>query len=194
MLVRKPAKSSPRRAVAAVEMAFLLPLLLTLIIGVWELGRIIQVYQMMMTAARDGARLAAQGKIINTQNDYTFIRYQAGSPSAASPATDINPTDNPPYVYNTIMSSLQAAGVTDLTGVTLSFAFIEGDTTRVAPFQGLKNERFKIVLTVPYANVRWTNLTLFAPPTLRIEVYWQMMVDDPFTVNTTLPTWNPINN
>jgi hypothetical protein len=23
---------------------------------------------------------------------------------------------------------------------------------------------------------------------------WQIMVDDPFVVNTTIPSWNPVNN
>ena len=192
MLIRR--RPSCRRAVAAVELAFMLPFLLAILIGVWELGRIIHVQQLLVTAARDGARLAAQGTIINTTGAYTFIRYQANSPAPASPVTKANPADTPPYVEDTIRDSLIGAGITDLTGVQISFGFTEGDTSRVAPFQGLKNERFKVRVSLPYNNVRWTNLSMFAPNTLTVEVYWQMMVDDPFTLNTVMPGWNPINN
>jgi Flp pilus assembly protein TadG len=181
-----------RRAAAAIEMAVVVPILLTIVIGVWELGRCIQVLTIMENAARDGARIAAQGTIINTTAAYTFIRFHQGSPAAGSPPTPAYPADNPPYVYDAITNSLNGAGITNLTGAQITFQFVQGDTTRVAPYQGLKNERFMITVTVPYANVNWTNLTLFAPTSLTVRVYWQMMVDDPFTVNTSLPGWNPM--
>ena len=192
MLIRRY-RPAQRPAVAAVELAFVLPLLLGILIGVWELGRIVHVQQLLVTAARDGARLAAQGTIINTTGAYTFIRFEPGSPPEANPATKTNPTDTPPYVIDAVKNTLIGAGITDLTGIQISFEFVEGSPGRVAPFQGLKNERFKVRVSLPYDNVRWTNLSLFAPNMLTVEVYWQMMVDDPFTLNSQLPGWNPSN-
>src|SRR5262249_58476296 len=111
MLIRlhRPAR---RRAVAAVEMAFMLPLLLAMLIGVWEMGRIVQVQNFIVTAARDGARLAAQGTIINTTGAYTFIRFTAGTPSAASPPAKTDPADTAHYVAEAIKDSLIASAST----------------------------------------------------------------------------------
>jgi Flp pilus assembly protein TadG len=64
----KPAnKPSQRRGVVAVEAAIITPLLLIMMFGVWEVGRIIQVKQMMVNSAREGARLAAGGYTVNSQ-------------------------------------------------------------------------------------------------------------------------------
>jgi Flp pilus assembly protein TadG len=62
-----------RRAVAAVEFAFLSPFLLTLLFGLWQVGRIVEVMQLMDNAAREGARLASQAQIINQVGAFTLI-------------------------------------------------------------------------------------------------------------------------
>ena len=52
---------------AIVEMAVVLPLILALLIGLWEVARMIQVLQLMSTAAREGARAAATTQSTNAQ-------------------------------------------------------------------------------------------------------------------------------
>ncbi len=52
-----------RRGVAAVEMAAITPLLLILILGIWEVSRMVEVQQVLQNAAREGARQAASGRI-----------------------------------------------------------------------------------------------------------------------------------
>ena len=47
-----------RSGVAAVEMALTLPLVLTLLVGTWEVGRIIEVQQFLNVGAREAARQA----------------------------------------------------------------------------------------------------------------------------------------
>jgi hypothetical protein len=37
--------------------------------------------------------------------------------------------------------------------------------------------------------VRWIEFGLLNPTTVSYTVDWRMLMDDPFTVNTTLPTW-----
>ena len=64
-------------------------------------------------------------------------------------------------------------------------------TTTADPYNGVKNQRFRVRYRFPYDNVRWTTLSLINPTTLTAEAYWQCLVDDPFTVNTTLPGWSP---
>ncbi len=57
----------PRRGVAAVELALTLPLVLTLLMGTWEVGRIIEVQQYLNAGAREAARQAGSGIVTNSQ-------------------------------------------------------------------------------------------------------------------------------
>jgi Flp pilus assembly protein TadG len=52
-----------QRAVAAVEFAALLPLILTLLVGLWEVGRLVETQQLLTNAAREGGRQAATGQV-----------------------------------------------------------------------------------------------------------------------------------
>ncbi|WP_020468357.1 TadE family protein [Zavarzinella formosa] len=163
---------------AAVEFAIVVPFLLLLLVGIWELGRIINVQIILNNAARDAARLAAQANIVNTTGAYTQIKYNTGTPN----------------IDASIRGYLQAAGITNLTGLVTQVEFLEGagmGNTSADPYTGVKNQQFRIRIQIPYANVRWTSLTLINPTTLTAEAYWQCLVDDPFTLNTTLPGWSP---
>ena len=175
--------SDQRRGVAAVEFAFCLPFLLLLLVGIWELGRIINVQIILNNAARDGARLGAQANIINQFGEYTRIKFNTGTPN----------------VEGAIKAYLHAAGITNQNGLVIELQFVEGATaggapptsTSADPHTGAKNQRFRVKVSLPYDNVRWTNLSLVNPSTLTAEVYWQCFVDEPFTVNTTMPGWSP---
>jgi Flp pilus assembly protein TadG len=178
-----PGTARRRRGVAAVEFACIVPLLLLLLVGIWELGRIIHVQIIMNNAARDAARLGAQANIVNTTGAYTQIHFDTGTPN----------------IDQSVRAYLTAAGITDLTGLVIEFQFVEPATAGGAvptavnadPCDGVKNQRFRVKVSIPYDNVRWTSLSLINPSTLTAEVYWQCLVDDPFTVNTTLPGWSP---
>src|ERR1700730_11773980 len=67
MFVKYAAKSSVgaqgrRRGVAALEFAVCLPLLFTILFGLWEVGRITEVQQVMWNSAREAARDASLGQ------------------------------------------------------------------------------------------------------------------------------------
>lgn len=173
----RPRSSRHRFGAAAVEMACVTPLMLVILIGIWECGRLIQVQQIMQCAARDAARLAAQANIIATNGAYTQINFNTGSPN----------------VDQTIRSYLAVSGITNQTGVTTAFTLLDGSGNPISgqPLNGTKNQRFRITITVPYDNVRWTNLGIVNPTTLSVSVDWQMLVDDPFSVDTALPGWSP---
>lgn len=51
-----------RRAVVAAEFAVVAPLLMTVVLGMIEIGRAFEVQQQLFAAARDGARFAAMDK------------------------------------------------------------------------------------------------------------------------------------
>src|SRR4051794_34205705 len=124
---------SRRRGVAAVEFALVLPFLLLLLIGVWELGRMIQVQMILHNAARDGARLAAQSNIVNSSGAYTQIRFNSGTPN----------------IDGAIRANLMAAGITNLNGIVIELEFVEAasggaptGSTQTDPYLGAKNQRF----------------------------------------------------
>lgn len=50
-----------RRGVAAVEFAVVMPVMAILIIGLWEVGRMVEVQQFLVNACREGARQASTG-------------------------------------------------------------------------------------------------------------------------------------
>jgi Flp pilus assembly protein TadG len=171
--------SSLRSGVAAVELAVVLPFVFLLVLGTWELGRTVQVYQILNDAAREGARIAAQGQIINLLGSYTQINVNTGSPD----------------VFDAVKNTLHAAGINtasfDTSKVTFTFVDSSGNdlTSPTQPWQGTKGMRFKITATLPYSAFRWTTLNLLNISQIQVTFYWASLIDDPFTVNTTLPSW-----
>jgi Flp pilus assembly protein TadG len=76
-------RSAPRRGVAAVELAVLLPFITILLLGTWEVGRLIEVNQILSNSAREGARQACTGMLSNTQLQNIVLNYltNAGIPT-----------------------------------------------------------------------------------------------------------------
>jgi len=206
-MVRRP-QFARRSGAAAVEFAIVMNFVLVpLMIGVWELGRVVFVQQLVASAAREGARLAAQGQTIN----------QTGSPTQI--VTEIIPSQNgsnQPNVKATVYQTLVAAGLKNLRwnidtvvpantvdDLTVSFQF-DTNLSPVPqpaataqqpapvggqPWQGVKGQRFTLYVKVPYDRVGWTVLGLVKPTAIDYTVEWRMMVDDTFSVNPNLPAW-----
>lgn len=187
-----------RHGVAAVEMAVLLVPLLTLFLCAVELGRLVQVSQLVTNAAREGARMAAQGVNVQVLGNFVYVYTDSSS-------TIVSGT-NPVYVKEIVNDYLITANITNVTGVTIEFKFLQADgvtddTTRTDPWQGKKGDMFRLKVTVPYNNFRWTNMWMPANDStsgklffwdiqsMSEQVKWGMMADDPFTVNTAIPNW-----
>jgi hypothetical protein len=190
---RRTAPVSARRGVAAVEFAFLAPVLFTLLLGLWQVGRIIQVKQILDNSAREGARLASQAQIIAPVGGFTLIQTSGGIPN----------------VQDTICEYLSNAGVVDSTTVNdvqVTFTFLDSfpsastlNTSGTPPYspyppsapyhpwQGVKGMRFQITVTLPIQDVNWTPFPLSG--NLTSQVVWVILADNPFTVNTTVPGW-----
>jgi Flp pilus assembly protein TadG len=183
-----------RRGVAAVEFAFVTMLFVVpLVIGVWEVGRLIQVQQIVSNAAREGARIGAQA--VTLQNGVrTQIKTSASTPS----------------VKSAVYQSLYAAGLTGLreSDVAVTFAFTSGRTTDYVPAPsdppgtnfpagsmppdpcyGDKGQSFTVSVSIPWDKVRWVNIGLLRPAAVSYTVTWQMLIDERFTLTDTLPSW-----
>lgn len=179
-----------RTAVAAVETFFVVTfVLIPVLIGVWEVGRLVQVQQIVSNAAREGARLAAQGRTIQTDGTVTQIVVEVPPPNTA----------NTPNVKAAVYQSLTGAGLTtlDWNDVTVDFqwqtpiinvpgppAYPPGATN---VYEGQKGQRFQVKVTIPFSKVRWSTLGLVNPTQVTYTVQWRMMVDDPFVINPALP-------
>jgi len=175
--------SPARRGVAAIELAFVTMLFVVpLIIGIWDVGRYIHVKQLVANSAREGARLAAQGFTIESDGTQVQIHSSTGSPN----------------VKDTVTDYLRAAGLTNVSAsdVTVTFTFTTAKTTApnigtfpTDPYLGEKGETYTVYVSVPWTKVRWINLGILQPTDVHFTVTWRMLIDDAFTVNTTLPSW-----
>ena len=199
-----------RRGTATVELAVvMLTVVIPLTLGLWEMGRYVQVQQIVANSSREGARMAAQAVTINSQGSSTQI---------VTTVTPPNPSKLP-SVKGAVMQYLAGQGLTNLRyqDVDVTFAFRpaeSGDPALVnavagatEPYQGVQNQRFRVTVTIsdetspgsgilkPVGSrplrerVLWTTLGIVRPDTVRYQVDWVMLVDRPFTVNATLPTW-----
>jgi Flp pilus assembly protein TadG len=176
---------SARSGTAAVEFAAVMTFVLVpLMIGLWEMGRVVHVQQVVANGAREGARLAAQANTINSTGSTTQIMTAVGPTNAAQT----------PNVKAAVMQYLSGAGLSKLTwnDVTVTFAFTSGNTALTDPYQGSKGQKFGVTVTLNQAALDkclWTALGLVKPSSVTYTVNWQIMVDDPFSINANLPTW-----
>jgi hypothetical protein len=175
-----------RSGTAAVECgATLMFVLAPLMIGTWEVGRLVFCQQVVVNACREGARLAAQGRTINT----------SGAP------TDITISSGSPCVKDTVFFGLVTGGLPELErSYCLSkttFTFISpyvkansSDPDPTEPSNAQKGQPFRIALSIEWSKVRWISLGIVNPTTIDYQVDWRILVDDPFSVSTTMPAWN----
>lgn len=164
----------PRSGAATVEFAIILMPLLILLFGIWEVGRMIQVQEILSAAAREGARIAAQGTIVNLTGAYTEIRVSGSDPNL----TDI------------VRLSLEQAGL-DATGLEVTFINVT-DSGRAEPYQALKGDQVRVLVRIPYANVRLTTVPFLDAGLeyITASADFYAVRDDPFQVEESLPSWS----
>jgi hypothetical protein len=179
--MRNPLRSS-RGGAAVVELAIILPLLLLLLVGIWVVGRLIEVHQTVDWAAREGARVASQGQIVDLENDYVQI------------------TED--YVEDTVKSYFKASKISD-TDVEVTYENIGPPPSGPAPsgttdpWQAKKGDRLIVTVRLPHDSVRLPVPTAMLgwalpnPTHLESRVEIQSVQDDPFVINDVLPTWTP---
>jgi Flp pilus assembly protein TadG len=185
--MRLSPRPTARAGVAAVEFAVVLPLIFLLLMGTWEVARLVQVQAILTNAVREGARLAAQGEIINLTGDFTLIVVSGTDPNNPDVTSAVQN-----YVHNADPNYKAGSGIAT-TGMVVTFTFVDtsGNPTNpgAQPWQATKGQRFRVTATLPYNNFRWTTLNLLNVTHITASTDWMSMVDDPFTVNTTLPSW-----
>ena len=122
-----------RFGAAAVELAVVLPLLVTLLLGLWEVGRMIEVTQVLSNAAREGARLAANGNVTISQVNTHVQNYITNA--------GLNATGNTIQIQN----------------LTKNPTPLPTDPS-ADPLVADQLDHLRVKVTLPFSNVKWVVL------------------------------------
>jgi Flp pilus assembly protein TadG len=183
-----PRKLSRRRGVAAVEFAACLPLMFLLLFGLWEVGRITEVTQVMWNSARESARDASLGQdnlLTVANNLLTYLQSAEPTAFAQGHAT----TMKAPVVTLPANTTGYTCWDTTANRELFTMTFSDATTTSVTdPTAMLQLDRYVIGVQVPYASVGWLPVaTITGTSRLYVAVDWASMVDSPFQIAPYLP-------
>jgi Flp pilus assembly protein TadG len=140
----------------AVVMAFLIPLLL---FGLWEVGRLVEVSQVLNNAAREGARQAATGQPDKSQVTAVIMQYLQNE---GLPTTHANVT------IDNLGKPQQAKGTT------------AGGNYN--PQNAKELDCLEVTVTVPFHDVEWVNIPVVTGPTTLVggHAIWASVKDRAF--------------
>ena len=166
-MMRKPARARHRRGTVIVEAAVVLPVLLIMMLGIWEVGRIIQLQQIISNSAREGARLAAAGKLNGTDVTAAMVQQEVRD-----------------YLTTTGFPT------TAVSGAVITVTPISGSWTD--PSQAPPLDLFRVSVQIPsgpaFESLRWSFLGRLTPVTqITGQAVWRSLNNTEVTVNTTLP-------
>jgi Flp pilus assembly protein TadG len=172
-----------RNGTAAVEFAVCLPLLLLILFGLWEVGRMTEVQNVMWNAAREGARDASMGQD-NLQsvanNVLTYLQSAEpmafGSGHTTTMRSSVVTLDANTYGYtcwdSTANRELFTITFKDVTNTAVT------DPTGMAQL-----DHYQITIQVPYASIGWIPLEVTGRTRLYVSVDWACMIDTPFQIS-----------
>jgi Flp pilus assembly protein TadG len=166
--MKRSYRPNHRRGVVAVEAAITLPLLLILMLGTWEVGRMVQVDQTLNNAAREGARLAAGGYVNSTPVTKAMVQQAVRD-----------------YMTS---AGLPAAAVS---GATINLA-CQATPNWTDPWNALPLDRFQISLVIPpgpaFNSLRWNLLNrLTSIQQFSVTASWMSLNNSKIVVSTQLP-------
>ncbi len=191
-LVRRRRSSCPnangfdRGGIAAVELAVCLPFFVIALLGIWEVGRFLEVQQTLDNSAREGGRQASTGKKTNAEVCDSVYQNLLG-------ANQFIPTG----------STVSFADAMSGTDVTRTYTVNKPDKTKfdfTVTVQNITGARdaaaanqldvIRVSITYPADAVRWLTLGRYVAngTNLTAKSEWCSMADVPLTVSTTIPT------
>lgn len=177
-----------RQGVAAVEFAFCLPLMLVMLAGLWEVGRITEVQEVVWNSAREAARDASLGQDnLQTVASNLATYLQAAEPGAFGKGHSTS------LIAPVVALPANTTGYTcwDSTANRELFTITFKDLTNTSvtdPTAMSQLDRYEIGIQVPYASIAWSPLAQFTGMSrLYATVDWVSMVDSPFQITPSLP-------
>ncbi len=182
------AANGRRHGAAAVEFAVCLPLMLLVLTGLWEVGRITQVAEVMWNSAREGARDASLGQnnlSSVTTNVLTYLQNadptafgQGHTTSLIAPVISL-PANTTGYTCwdSTANQELFTLTFLDVTQPTVT------DPTAMTQL-----DVYQIGVQVPYNSIRLSPIAQVTNMSrLSVNVVWTSLVDSPFQITPYLP-------
>jgi Flp pilus assembly protein TadG len=150
-----------RRGSAAVELALTLPLMITMLSGLWELGRALEVQNVLANGAREAARQASTGQYTNAQVQQIALNYIKASLNDTTGTLTVN--------LAVTVTNLNAPGTDATAAVSLD------------PIQ--------VSIAVPFKDVRWINLPLVTnnSTVITTQVTWICLKDVAYPTTTPQP-------
>jgi Flp pilus assembly protein TadG len=156
-----------RRGVVAVEAALVLTFVVPIMLGVWEVGRMVEMSRILQDAASEGARIAAGG-------------YSNGTTVTVA------------VVQTTVQNYLTAAGFPSaaVSGAQISVTNLSSDPW-TDPCNALPLDPFSVTVTIPsgaaFNSLFWITGTFTGIGQLSATVNWVSANDAQAVVSTTLP-------
>jgi Flp pilus assembly protein TadG len=156
-----------RRGVVAVEAALVLTFVVPIMLGVWQVGRMVEMSRILQDAASEGARIAAGG-------------YSNGTTVTVA------------VVQTTVQNYLTAAGFPSaaVSGAQISVTNLSSDPW-TDPCNALPLDPFSVTVTIPsgtaFKSLCWVASTITGVNQLSATVHWLSANDAHAVVNTTLP-------
>jgi len=147
-----------RAGIAAVELAVILPLILTFLLGLWEVGRYVEAQQILVNGAREGARQASTGVKDAAAVKTAVVTYLQQKGISKVTTSDVTVT------------CITNSALTDPTAST------QLDQWRVTVTVSADNVKWVIL-----------NKSITTISTLSGSADWYSMQDVPLVVNTSIP-------
>jgi Flp pilus assembly protein TadG len=137
--MRLSMRNTQRRGAAAVEFAVCLPLLVTILLGILEMGRLMMVEEILVNCARDGARTAAVTSFADSSGNLDQTAVSA--------------------ITNRVISNLTGSTVNVTAGdspTPVVVAGVDGANSSAKSLQTLaQGDYVQVTTTVPFSKVAW---------------------------------------
>ena len=170
------------------EFACCLPVMMLILTGLWEVGRVMEVQTVMMNSAREAARDASLGQDNLQAVANNLLSYLQGAEPTAfgaghqtsiiAPVISL-PANTVGYTCwdNTANRELFTITFSDLT-----------DPSDTDPTLMSQLDLYKIGVLVPFNSISWSSIVPVDGATrLSVFVIWASLVDSPFQIAPNLP-------
>jgi len=165
-----------------VELLITMPIFFVLIVGTWEVGRLVELQQLVNSAAREGGRQASSGKYTTTQVQGVVTTYLS---NAGLPITDSNGNPNVTVTAVDVTAGNIPLNPSSYNGNVLP----QMDHVRVTVAYPMDNARYLTSGGFTTKNYGFVGFGTFVPAgsLINASADWYVMSDVPITVPTTIP-------
>ena len=123
MIKRTTTHMHRRRGAALVEMALVLPIFVSVTLGIIEFGRAMMVSQLVTNAAREGARLGSLDGTTNSEIEADIRSFLQGSANVAGGSVSVTITITPATGNPDPANNVSLANVRDEVNVAVAIPF-----------------------------------------------------------------------